>query len=177
MSTPVSCTNGHGPDGRRKSKRLAIGIAATRDFLPHEIGRAAQIEATAQAVRQAIDGSAFASTLTMRDASTAADGGAGVAGGGDVGVVEHGVTPSPQQAVRRSIGGGNPGTAERRDHRSGASCALPRTMTMLFFSSIPAEAEATPEASDQSDRTVSSDTGAAISPMATPTLSAEAPRE
>jgi cyanuric acid amidohydrolase len=31
-------------------KRLAIGIAATRDFLPHEIGRAAQIEATAAAV-------------------------------------------------------------------------------------------------------------------------------
>jgi hypothetical protein len=42
---------------------------------------------------------------------------------------------------------------------------------------IPAEAEATPEASDQSDRTLSSLTGAAISPMATPTPSAEAPRE
>src|SRR5271154_83082 len=34
--------NGHGTDG--KSKRLAIGIAATRDFLPHEVGRAPQIE-------------------------------------------------------------------------------------------------------------------------------------
>jgi cyanuric acid amidohydrolase len=35
-------------------KRLAIGIAATRDFLPHEIGRAAQIEATAAAVAAAM---------------------------------------------------------------------------------------------------------------------------
>jgi cyanuric acid amidohydrolase len=35
-------------------KRLAIGIAATRDFLPHEIGRAAQIEATADAVKAAM---------------------------------------------------------------------------------------------------------------------------
>lgn len=32
-------------------KRLAIGIATTRDFLPHEIGRAAQIDATADAVK------------------------------------------------------------------------------------------------------------------------------
>jgi cyanuric acid amidohydrolase len=47
-------TNDPSPDGRGKSKRLAIGIAATRDFLPHEIGRAPQIEATAQAVRQAM---------------------------------------------------------------------------------------------------------------------------
>jgi cyanuric acid amidohydrolase len=35
-------------------KRLAIGVAATRDFLPHEIGRAAQIEATADAVKAAM---------------------------------------------------------------------------------------------------------------------------
>ena len=35
-------------------KRLAIGIAATRDFLPHEIGRAAQIEATAARVEAAM---------------------------------------------------------------------------------------------------------------------------
>ena len=35
-------------------KRLAIGIAATRDFLPHEIGRAAQIEATTAAVKAAM---------------------------------------------------------------------------------------------------------------------------
>jgi cyanuric acid amidohydrolase len=41
------------PDASRTGaagKRLAIGIAATRDFLPHEIGRTAQIEATAAAV-------------------------------------------------------------------------------------------------------------------------------
>src|SRR5882757_277585 len=36
------------------SKRLAIGSAATRDFMPHEIGRAAQIEATADAVKAAM---------------------------------------------------------------------------------------------------------------------------
>jgi cyanuric acid amidohydrolase len=35
-------------------KRLAIGVAATRDFLPHEIGRCTQIEATAQAVAEAM---------------------------------------------------------------------------------------------------------------------------
>ena len=43
----ASGANGNG-------KRLAIGVAATRDFLPHEIGRAAQIEATAAAVRHAM---------------------------------------------------------------------------------------------------------------------------
>jgi cyanuric acid amidohydrolase len=37
-----------------RPKRLAIGIGATRDFLPHEIGRAAQIEATAVAVAEAM---------------------------------------------------------------------------------------------------------------------------
>ena len=44
------------PAGNRAAvagKRLAIGIAATRDFLPHEIGRAAQIEATAAAMADA----------------------------------------------------------------------------------------------------------------------------
>jgi cyanuric acid amidohydrolase len=45
-SAPSSTTAG--------GKRLAIGIAATRDFLPHEIGRAAQIEATADAVEEAM---------------------------------------------------------------------------------------------------------------------------
>jgi len=34
--------------------RLAIGVASTRNFLPHEIGRAAQVEATADAVKQAM---------------------------------------------------------------------------------------------------------------------------
>ncbi|WP_315836220.1 ring-opening amidohydrolase [Bradyrhizobium prioriisuperbiae] len=35
-------------------KRLSIGIAQTRDFLPEEIGRQAQIEETADAVRRAM---------------------------------------------------------------------------------------------------------------------------
>ncbi len=50
-------------------------------------------------------------------------------------------------------------------------------MTMLFFSSIPADAEATPENSDQSFNTASSATRSSISPIATATPSAEAPRE
>ena len=37
------------------SKRLGIGIAFTRDFLPEEIGRQAQIEETAAAVRRAME--------------------------------------------------------------------------------------------------------------------------
>jgi cyanuric acid amidohydrolase len=58
VPTPANRANGHGINGHGNghggSKRLAIGIAATRDFLPHEIGRAPQIEATAQAVREAM---------------------------------------------------------------------------------------------------------------------------
>jgi cyanuric acid amidohydrolase len=46
---------------RPSGKRLAIGVAATRDFLPHEIGRAAQIEATADAVRAAMREAGIAS--------------------------------------------------------------------------------------------------------------------
>ena len=42
------------PATATRRKRLAIGIAATRDFLPHEIGRAPQIEATAGAVKAAM---------------------------------------------------------------------------------------------------------------------------
>jgi cyanuric acid amidohydrolase len=38
----------------RADKRLVIGVAQTRDFAPHEIGRMAQIEATAAAVRTAM---------------------------------------------------------------------------------------------------------------------------
>ena len=38
----------------RPGKRLVLGIAHTRDFLPQEIGRGAQIEATAAAVRAAM---------------------------------------------------------------------------------------------------------------------------
>lgn len=37
-----------------RMKRLAIGIASTRDFAPEEIGRSAQIDATATAVHAAI---------------------------------------------------------------------------------------------------------------------------
>jgi cyanuric acid amidohydrolase len=39
---------------RATGKRLAIGVATTRDFLPEELGRAAQIAATADAVRAAM---------------------------------------------------------------------------------------------------------------------------
>lgn len=42
-------------DGQRPAvKRLSIGIAQTRDFLPEEIGRAVQISETASAVRSAM---------------------------------------------------------------------------------------------------------------------------
>jgi len=41
-------------DKRDAGKRLAIGVAATRDFLPQEIGRKPQIEATADAVKTAM---------------------------------------------------------------------------------------------------------------------------
>lgn len=37
-----------------QSKRLVVGIAQTRDFLPEEMGRAAQIDATAEAVAEAM---------------------------------------------------------------------------------------------------------------------------
>src|ERR1700738_4200531 len=40
--------------GQQVRKRLAIGIAATRDFLPQEIGRAPQIDATTAAVKAAM---------------------------------------------------------------------------------------------------------------------------
>lgn len=39
---------------RTAGKRLSIGIAQTRDFLPEEIGRIAQVEETAKAVRAAM---------------------------------------------------------------------------------------------------------------------------
>ena len=41
-------------DKGNAGKRLAIGVAATRDFLPHELGRRPQIEATAEAVKTAM---------------------------------------------------------------------------------------------------------------------------
>lgn len=43
-------------------KRMTIGIAFTRDFLPEEIGRRAQIDETAQAVRHAMRDGGIAST-------------------------------------------------------------------------------------------------------------------
>jgi len=41
-------------DGRPAQKRLAIGVAATREFAPHEIGRAPQIVETTTAVEAAM---------------------------------------------------------------------------------------------------------------------------
>ena len=43
------------PPAPGAGKRLAIGTAKTRDFAPHELGRMAQLTATADAVRQAMD--------------------------------------------------------------------------------------------------------------------------
>jgi cyanuric acid amidohydrolase len=45
-------TRGPG-DGGSGGKRLAIGIAVTRDFLPEEVGTMAEVEAVAEAVRRA----------------------------------------------------------------------------------------------------------------------------
>lgn len=44
----------HESDPGITGKRLSIGIAQTRDFLPEELGRSAQIDATADAVRRAM---------------------------------------------------------------------------------------------------------------------------
>lgn len=41
-------------DGRPDGKALAVGTAFTREFRPEELGRRAQIEATAEAVREAM---------------------------------------------------------------------------------------------------------------------------
>jgi cyanuric acid amidohydrolase len=49
--------NASDADATISGKRLSVGVAHTRDFLPEEIGRAPQIEETAEAVR-----------LAMRDA-------------------------------------------------------------------------------------------------------------
>jgi cyanuric acid amidohydrolase len=47
-------------DAPATGKRLAIGVAATRDFAPEELGRGAQIDATATAVRVAMDDAGIA---------------------------------------------------------------------------------------------------------------------
>ena len=46
--------NGAGGNGATHDKRLSIGIAHSRDFLPEEIGRKAQIDETVNAVHQAM---------------------------------------------------------------------------------------------------------------------------
>ncbi|WP_425260060.1 ring-opening amidohydrolase [Rubrivivax sp. RP6-9] len=43
------------------AKRLVVGIAHTRDFLPEELGRAAQVQATAAAVQAALQDAGIAS--------------------------------------------------------------------------------------------------------------------
>jgi len=45
---------GNGAGGTAAGKRLSIGIAHTRDFLPEELGRKAQIDETVTAVHQAM---------------------------------------------------------------------------------------------------------------------------
>jgi cyanuric acid amidohydrolase len=49
-----SAVEGGRSDGPIAGKRLSIGIAQTRDFMPEEIGRTLQIEETASAVRGAM---------------------------------------------------------------------------------------------------------------------------
>lgn len=44
--------SGASPDG---SKRLAISVQRTRDFFPEEVGRMAEVDAVAEAVRRALD--------------------------------------------------------------------------------------------------------------------------
>lgn len=50
---------------KKKGKRLVIGVAHTRDFLPEEMGRAAQIDATAQAVQAAMRDAGIASSADV----------------------------------------------------------------------------------------------------------------
>jgi cyanuric acid amidohydrolase len=51
--------------GAPVGKRLVIGIAHTRDFLPEEMGRSAQIDATAQAVEAAMLDAGIASSADV----------------------------------------------------------------------------------------------------------------
>src|SRR5580692_50065 len=48
--TVFARTPGNGRDHGAGGKRLSVGIAQTRDFMPEELGRQAQIEETAMAV-------------------------------------------------------------------------------------------------------------------------------
>jgi cyanuric acid amidohydrolase len=52
--TVFARTPGNGGDRAAGSKRLSVGIAQTRDFMPEELGRQAQIEETAAAVHAAM---------------------------------------------------------------------------------------------------------------------------
>jgi len=53
--TVISRKGAYSPnDRRRDQKSLAIGVAKTRDFLPEEIGRLAQVDEVAAAVQRAI---------------------------------------------------------------------------------------------------------------------------
>jgi cyanuric acid amidohydrolase len=53
VKVPTPAVSDHGQAAGR-AKRLAIGVAATRDLLPYEIGRRPQIETTAAAVKEAM---------------------------------------------------------------------------------------------------------------------------
>ncbi len=64
-AAPVSANGHFNGQGNGHAKRLAIGIAATRDFLPHEVGRAPQIEATAAAVKEAMRDAGIASVADV----------------------------------------------------------------------------------------------------------------
>ena len=68
-------------------KRLVIGTAQTRDFAPDELGRAAQVDATAEAVREAM-------------------GEAGIASVDDVHFVQVKCPLLTSTAVQRSVDGG-----------------------------------------------------------------------
>jgi cyanuric acid amidohydrolase len=52
--TVFARTPGNGRDHGAGGKRLSVGIAQTRDFMPEELGRQAQIEETAMAVHAAM---------------------------------------------------------------------------------------------------------------------------
>jgi len=52
-------------DSAPPAKRLVVGVAHTRDLLPEEMGRAAQIDATAEAVAQAMRDAGIARTADV----------------------------------------------------------------------------------------------------------------
>jgi cyanuric acid amidohydrolase len=52
-------------DAAPRGKRMVVGVAHTRDFLPEEMGRAAQIDATAEAVQVAMRDAGIVSTADV----------------------------------------------------------------------------------------------------------------